>query len=347
MSEEWQGRCPAVGRHRPLQPPILATAALLVAAILAACGPLPSPSSPSGTPPPSSPAPASGSPTHTTPPSLSPVPPDERLVVLARSDTGSRLFTWRAGERVDLRLPGPDAHGLAIDRMGRAAVVAGGEVFVADGLAGTDVRWSPVAEFRPDPGATITGLAWSPDGALAWAGARELAGPSFTVVAGLIGGVLVRVEVDAGLDGAPVWLDTDRVGVLAVRDPTELLAVVSTKAARVTLSPFEASEIAATNELGLAAVGARATARVELRRLEDLTGTTEPIAVIDGPDASIVGSLAFSTEGRFLAVTWFGDETPRVSVYERSSGWQEKASLGLADLGLEGPLTAIEVAWRP
>ncbi|MER3417777.1 MAG: hypothetical protein C4343_01370, partial [Chloroflexota bacterium] len=269
-----------------------------------------------------------------------------RLVVLVRRDTGSRLVTWRAGTRAEVSLPGRDAYGLAIDNTGRAAVVAGGRIFVADNLTREGVRWSPVTEFQPNPGEIVLGLAWSPDGDLAWAGAKDDHSP-ISVVAGPVGGTPKRIEVDAWLDGLPVWLDTDRVAVLAIRDPAHFLAIVRTGTSQVTLEPFEALTLAVSSRLGLIAVGARDTGRVELRRLEDLTAARTPIAVITDANDAIVDALAFSTDGTRLAVTWRQSNSVRVALYDQSTGWQELARFGPAELGIEGPVSTIELAWRP
>ncbi len=343
MTERDHGRCPAGGRHRPL------LLILAVGALLAACSPRPVPSESASPSSPSIPPSPTANPTGSA--SVSPTPPDDRLVVLVRSDAGARLLTWRNGAPVDLPLPGADAHELAVDGTGRAAVVAGGEVYIAESLTDSEVRWTPIPGFRPDPGFIVTGLAWSPDGALAWTGAREIAGDTFTVVAGPIGEAPVRIEAEAGLNGAPVWLDADRIGIPAVRGSTNFLTVVSVRARQVSLTPFELGGLAVSYPLGLVAVSDVGAATVELLRLNGLMTATEPDAVIKGPDEEwIAEGLAFSADGGRLEVTWFKGGRVVVSLYDGAAGWRESTRLGLADLGLPNIDTSdasVEVAWRP
>ena len=337
MNEQDQGRCPAGGRHRP---PRLV---LLLVAVVAACGPAPAPtleaSPPSPTPTPT----AAPSPL----PSLAVAPPDDRLVVLARADDGSRLVTWVDGRLVVVPLPGPDAHGLAVGPTGRAAAVAGNAVFVADALGPGASDWKPVDAFRAGPDDVVYGLAWSSAGALAAARAAQPATPPFFVVAGRPGETPVEIEVEAGLDGTPAWLDGDRVAVVAVRDPYAVLAIVSVGSGRVEFLPMDVAALAVAPDADLVAVGMRSAARVELRRLADLAGAMAPIAVVEGPEAAIVGALALSADGAWLAVAWLGADGPVVGLYDRSSGWREHGRLGVAALGLDGARPALELAWRP
>ena len=338
MIARYLGRCRARVRHRPRLAALLA-----VLAIVASCGPAPTPTVP---PSPSAPD-ASPSAAPTPAPSLAVAPPDDRLVVLARTEDGSRLVTWADGGLVVVPLPGPDAHGLAVDSTGRAAVVAGNAVFVADRLVAGTATWTAVDAYRARPDDHVYGLAWSPTGALAAARAAEPATPPFVVVAAPLDRTPTAIEVEAGLDGSPAWLDGDRVAVVAVRDPHAVLAVVSVGSDRVEFLPMDVAELSVAPEAELVAVGSRAAPRVEMRRLADLAGATAPIAVVEGPEAAIVGALALSPDGAWLAVAWLGADGPVVGLYERSRGWQERSRVGTAALGLDGGLPALELAWRP
>lgn len=274
--------------------------------------------------------------------------PLERLVVLARWEGEARLMAWQAKRPIRLPLPAQDAHGLAIDRGGRAAVVAGRDVFVADPFASQAGRWSALAAFRRRPGNELTsGLAWSPNGLLASAEAPGPALSPFTVVAGPPDGVPVRIEVGAGLDGRPAWLDADRLAVVAVRDPLSLLAVISVGGREVRLEPMELRGLAATSSGDLVAVAARYAPRVELTPLAELATDPTPIAVLEMPDALGVGPMAFSPDGEWLAVTWLTEDSAFVALHDRASGWQERNRIEATELGLDGSALTMEPAWRP
>lgn len=342
MSEQ-QGRRPAPSRHRPL-PPLT----LCLVALLAACGPAPSPSvPPPSTQEPSPPAPA---PSASAQPSVSPsATPGGRLVTLARGQAGAALAVWDGTGPIPVSLPNPGAHGLAIDGRGRAAIVTDEGVLVAERLLGDEDRWVPAPEFEPAPGEILSGLAWSPGGKLAWAGAAEFGVPPFVVVAGPLGRDPARIAVEADLDGSPVWLDDDRVAVLAVRDPAALLAVVSIGSGDVAFEPLQASAIAVSPAAGLIAVGARSGPRLELRPLERLGEAVDALAVLEGPDTATVGDVAFSVDGQRLAVTWLSEAAlDSVRVYERSpDGWRETGRLEGSAFGTPGTITAVELDWLP
>lgn len=347
MSEETQGRCPAVGRRRPLRRFGVATAALLVGALPAACGPLPSPSGPSGKPPTSSTV-ASPTPIPTRPPSSSPVPPDDRLVVLVHDRPLPQILTWLGTETMALPPPRPGLRDLAIGSDGRVAILAEDGIFIADGLV-EDARWAAVPEFQPPRDDVVTGLAWSPDGKLAWAAARELGVPPFTVAAGSPGEVPARVEVDAGLDGSPAWLDGERIAVPVVRDPVDGLTVVSLAGDGIPFEPMSAGVLTVASRTGLVALGDRYAPRIEIRRIEDLTASGgPPLAVIEEAGAAVAIDLAFSVDGRWLAAAWMADDGSllAIGVYDGAGGWTEGGRLDRAALSAS-PEAGVRLAWRP
>lgn len=266
--------------------------------------------------------------------------------MFVRQDPRPRLVTWRGRSTVELPPPPPGTRDLAIGPDGRVAILADDGIFVADGL--TEAGWTAVPELLPPDDEVVTGLAWSLDGRLAWAAARELGVPPFTVVAGSPGGVPVRIEVDAGLDGSPAWLDRDRIAVPVIRDPLGGLAIVSLAGADRRFAPVPAGVLAVAPSRGLLALGDRSRPRVEIRRIDDLTAPGgPPLAAFEEPGAAVV-DIALSTDGRWLAAAWVdGDGSlVAVGVYEDSGGWVERGRLGRAALGA-GSDARVRLAWQP
>lgn len=332
-------------RRRPTGRRRLSTL-LLAGLAFAACGPVPTPS-PSGVAASASPE---TSPSPSSAPSTLAAPPDDRLVVLLVQSPAPTIVTWHGGSVVDLPPPRPGTSALAIGPDGRAAILANDGVFVADGLA-ADARWSAVPELRPPADAIVTGLTWSPDGKLAWAADREAAVPPFTIVAGSPGQTPTRIEVDASLDGRPAWLDGDRIAVPVVREPSGGLAIVSLAGNTIPFEPIPAGVLAVAPSKGILALGDRYRPRIEIRRIEDLTAAGgQPLAVFEEPGGEDIADLAFSADGRWLAVawmTWAGDWVPlAVALYEDAGGWVERGRLDLAPIGAR-PDAAVSLAWRP
>ncbi|HWP64113.1 MAG TPA: hypothetical protein VNO86_11650 [Candidatus Binatia bacterium] len=330
------------GRRR--LPAVVAGLVLSTGFALSACGPAPTP--------PASGAVASASPdTSPSPivaPSLLAVPPDERLVVLVDQHPLPEILTWLGKGSIALPPPRPGLRDLAIGPDGRVAILAEDGIFIADALA-DDARWAAVPELRPPRDHLVTGLAWSPDGKLAWAAARELGVSPFTVAAGSPGEVPARVEVDAGLDGGPAWLDTKRIAVPVVRDPLGGLIIVSLAGDGTPFEPIPAGVLAVASRAGLVALGDRHAARIEIRRIEDLTASGgPPLAVIEEADAAVAVDLAFSVDGRWLAAAWTADDGSllAIGVYDGDGGWIEGGRLDRAALKAD-PDARVRLAWRP
>ncbi len=325
------GRCRGRLRHR------LPLSLVLGLVVVAACGP----ARPSAS--------VAESPATTATPIPSPTAaPDPQLVVLLRGETGSRLVTFDDGLATALPLPAADAHGLAIDRQGRVAVVAARQVWVAEGLPVDDASWTPAPEFGAALAEFVTGLAWSPGGILAAATTDAAGAWPFDVVVGPVGQSPTRTAVEAGLDGVPVWLDEDHVAVPAVRDPQAILAVVAVGTGTVEFRPIEVADLAVNLGAGLVALVDRRAPRVELRPLAELGGRGDAVAVLEGPAGSAAGAVAFSPDGDQLAVAWLDEAgVTAISLYEGSRAWREGTRLEVTPLNLGRPVTSLELAWRP